>query len=1338
MTILVRALITGAVFACATLHTDPAAAFSGVEVPMASCLARNGTNVVTPPYGGPTPPDWEAAGQLFCFRFAAAHRPTGICPFDGRLCSEVVSCEVLEMNPEFIFGNGAPGAVLLKMREILFGTPGPVFDAGHRSGFSCTCPPFARLSADHRCFCNDGLVWDPSARSCTVPDNCAGGTAEGMCLPGPIKPGKDCIDCPPRGDVTGGTNPINIATGMKFQSETFYRPPTEHGLEIGTVFSSSTSTVGEPLRTGIFGRNRTSAFDRSIRDAGTLGSFGHAIATRPDGRRLDFRRSPGGLILTPDPDIADRLEFAFTGAGQWAGYRYLSAEADVVEAYNADGMLLFEEDRQGRRRLHTYADGSGGQASGFAGSQAFGYIAPICSAPAGWVYRVTAAGGDGGPLPAGKLMCATDHFGRQVHFQYDLRGRAIRAADPGGGTYGFFYDGPSGGCDSSLENRACSAGNLTSVTFPDQTLRVYHYNEQDKVNGGFACPGKAAFAPGRAHLPNHLTGLVDENGARYATWHYDCEGRALSSAHAGGAERITIAYDTPAQGQSSVSDYQVNAETVNQSRVYGFAVSHGVSRNTAVSHPNDRSGASASHTYDANGNIASRLDWNGNRTTFEYHLARNLQVVRVEGLTASGGKTAQTRTISTQWHPSLRLPIRIAEPLRITTLDYDVDGSKCGARGALCSKTVQATGDADGSLGHSAMPFGARAWRYTYNGNGSVLAVDGPRTDVSDVTTYTYHADDDPEPGRRGNMASVRNAAGHVMTVTAYNAHGQPTTLVDANGMITTLAYDARQRLISRSTGSETTGYGYDNAGQLTKVSLPDESFLAYAHDAARRLTSIEDNAGNRITYTLDVMGNRTHEEVRDAADQQAQVRSRIYDVSSRLFRDMGADKQASEFLYDDQGNLVSTKDPLDRVTSRRYDGLNRVHRVIDPALGIVEYAYNGLDAVTSVTDPRGLVTTYDVDGLGNLLRIVSPDTGTTINTYDAAGNLMSQTDAKAQVTRYTYDALNRVSSTLFHDGARHDYAYDEGPAARGRLSAIDERNAAGEVTSRIVYEHDGHGRVISETRTVNSVQYRIAYGYDSAGRLRTMTYPAGRSVDYELDALGRIAQVRTVKDGESQVVVQGVAYHPFGGVKSYVLGNGQAYSRAIDLDGRIVSYSLGNQSFGIGYDAAGRVDFVSELGDPKNSMSYGYDALDRLTSAAVPGTPYSYTYDPVGNRRTSTAGAGTHTYHYGPSANRLIGITTGSGIRSFVHDANGSTISDGINEYAYDSRGRMTSAASSTGATLYQVNALGQRVRKTNSAADSVFHYDLGGRLISETDSNGSVKREYIYLGDVPIGVVQ
>ena len=68
-----------------------------------------------------------------------------------------------------------------------------------------------------------------------------------------------------------------------------------------------------------------------------------------------------------------------------------------------------------------------------------------------------------------------------------------------------------------------------------------------------------------------------------------------------------------------------------------------------------------------------------------------------------------------------------------------------------------------------------------------------------------------------------------------------------------------------------------------------------------------------------------------------------------------------------------------------------------------------------------------------------------------------------------------------------------------------------------------------------------------------------------------------------------------------------------------------------------------------------------------------------------------------------------------------------------------MVSATNSTaGTTNYQVNALGQRIRKTNSAGDVVFHYDTRGRLIAETDQTGVLKREYLYLHDTPVAVAQ
>jgi YD repeat-containing protein len=904
---------------------------------------------------------------------------------------------------------------------------------------------------------------------------------------------------------------------------------------------------------------------------------------------------------------------------------------------------------------------------------------------------------------------------------YDSVSRIVKLIDPAGGVFLYGY------------SASTRYANLTSVTYPDGHQREYRYNEAAQTGG--------------ADLPYALTGIVDENGQRFATYSYNSLGRAIQTVHDFGgsnADRYQLTYNTPAV-QTTITD------PLGTVRTSGFQTILGMVKNTTQTQPAAAATGSATRTtsYDANGNVASRTDWNGNVTNFpSYDLARNLETSRTE---ASG--TPQARTISTQWHPTFRLPAKIAEPLRITSYVYNGDGgASCGVQadgttlvpGVLCSKTIQPTSDATGAAGFGATSAGTpRTWSYTYNANGSVLTMDGPRTDVGDVTTTTYYPNNDADFSKRSNVATITNALGHVTSITAYNAYGQPLTIVDPNGLTTTLAYDLRQRLTSRSVGGELTSYDYDGVGQLTKVTLPDTSFLSYSYDPAHRLTGMSDNLGNRVAYTLDAMGNRTKDEVFDPASSLAQTRSRVFNNLNRLFRELGAQNQTTQYAYDNQGNVTSIDGPLAGTadtTVNAYDALSRLKQVTDPNSGVTQYGYDGVDQLRSVTDPRTLVTTYNVDGLANLNSQQSPDTGATINTYDAAGNLHTQTDAKSQVTTYAYDALNRVTSITFHDTSKQTYAYDLGPNGIGRVSSITETNPQNQVTSVLAYAYDLHGRTTSEMRTIAGVAYALGYGYDSAGRFSGMTYPSGRTIAYAFDALGRINQVSTTpQGGTAQIVASSVVYQPFGGVKSFTLGNGQSYTRGYDLDGRIASYSLGSQIFALGYDAANRITFINDTGNAQNSNTYGYDLLDRLTSAVLPSRPFAYNYDPVGNRSSKTVGSSTDTYAYGTTNNRLASITAQAGaVRGFILDPNGSTTNDGINQYVYDTRGRMAQSTGALGATTYQVNAFGQRIRKTNSTEDRVYLYDTRGRLIAETDPGGALKREYLYLNDIPLAVFQ
>jgi YD repeat-containing protein len=316
--------------------------------------------------------------------------------------------------------------------------------------------------------------------------------------------------------------------------------------------------------------------------------------------------------------------------------------------------------------------------------------------------------------------------------------------------------------------------------------------------------------------------------------------------------------------------------------------------------------------------VASSNDFNGNRTCYSNDSTRNLELVRIEGLSAGASCDSVTpanatlpagsRKTGAEWHPHWPLVARTFAPGRITTKVYNgqpdpFNGNaiaSCAPSGAvlpdglpiavLCKQVEQATTDTNGAAGFAAtLQSGVanRVTTWTYNQWGQVLTEDGPRTDVSDVTTYAYHSDTTADH-LPGDLASVTNAAGQVTLYTKYNRHGQLLESSDANGVLTVNTYDLRQRLLSTTVGGQTTSYTYDAAGQLKRVTLPDMSWVGYDYDDAQRQVAVYDNRGNRIEYVLDNAGNRIGENTKDASGALKRQLTRSIDALGRVQQTTG------------------------------------------------------------------------------------------------------------------------------------------------------------------------------------------------------------------------------------------------------------------------------------------------------------------------------------------------------------------------------------------------------------------------------------------------------------------
>ncbi len=584
--------------------------------------------------------------------------------------------------------------------------------------------------------------------------------------------------------------------------------------------------------------------------------------TRGDGKHFVFNRNEEQWDGAADTN--DRVTPVFnTDRTEVLEWTYRSASADSSERYGANGLLLSITSRAGETQHLTYSTGASNDTT----TSRYPIESPSCS-------KVH----DGLTVPANTLLCVTDHAGRQLNFSYDSSGRIVKVYDPANQAIQYEYDGVSGGCTAAdSTSRACSANNLTKVTYPDGTSRTYIYNERNQINAGVVCTDKPALSAELGHLLKAMTGLVDENGNRHISWTYACDGSATSSELAGGVEKVTLSYAHYSTGYTGTTvKHSVGDPASPQTTTQTFRADPvlGVMKNTSITGTCAECGSVKSRTYDANGNTASATDFNGAITTYVYDLSRNLETSRTD---ASG--TTAARTITTAWHPQYRIPTQVAEPKRLTTYTHDSQGN-------VLTRTEQATQDLSGATGLSAIVVGTpRMWAYTYNSIGKLTSIRGPRTDVVDITTNVYDT--------AGNLSSITNPAGHVTTLLNYDPHGRVGQIVSPDGTVTNLAYTARGWLATRTVTdgaiTETTTFDYAGSGQVKKITQPDGTWTSYTYDGAQRLTQISDQAGNSVTYTLDLTGNRVSEQVSDASGALRRQIARVFDTNNRMKQQTGA-----------------------------------------------------------------------------------------------------------------------------------------------------------------------------------------------------------------------------------------------------------------------------------------------------------------------------------------------------------------------------------------------------------------------------------------------------------------
>lgn len=640
----------------------------------------------------------------------------------------------------------------------------------------------------------------------------------------------------------------------------------------------------------------------------------------------------------------------------------------------------------------------------------------------------------------------------------------------------------------------------------------------------------------------------------------------------------------------------------------------------------------------------------------------------------------------------------------------------------------------------------------TYNARGLLESIDGPRTDVADITRYAY---DDS-----GRLATVTDALGGVTRYADYNAYGNPGTFVDANQVVTRLTYTPEGWLAAttRDAGGvpSTSNVEYDAVGDVVKSTDADGVVIRYVYDDARRLVEIVDGEGNRLHYTLDAAGNRIEEETFDATGSLRRKVSRTFNGLSQLMSvldGMGRTILAFDTAhgYDALGHATESADASGIRRKLGYDGLGRLVNTLENYSGSDEAtrdtqiatSYDSEDHVEGISDREGLNTLYTRNGLGDLTEQSSPDTGTTRYTHDAAGNVIRATDARGITVKYAYDALNRRTSASYADsGSNAQWLYDEANSTTGCESSfpIGRLTRVVEHAVTTTYCYDPKGNVTKKRQVQGPAADTLTYAYTAADRIARIGRPDGGTTVYGRDALGRIVNVSDIPEGgEARTVTSQVVYLPFGPVLSYVLGNGQALTRTYDANYAVTDIVSPAFELHLTRDAMGRI-IESHSGGGSPSETYRYDDLSRLrwVGGLGEGVTESYTYNRTGDRLSKSGGGlATGDYSYLQGSHRLA--TAGAVERTY--DAAGNTLSNAVGgetfSFTYNARNRLASASRNDVVVgTYVYNAAGQRVSKVVSepvAAKTRYTYDETSFLIGESGSNA---RSYIWMDAIPVGL--
>ncbi|WP_394540515.1 putative Ig domain-containing protein [Lysobacter enzymogenes] len=913
---------------------------------------------------------------------------------------------------------------------------------------------------------------------------------------------------------------------------------------------------------------------------------------------------------------------------------------------------------------------------------------------------------------AGRVVGELDAEGYLVEYRYDLAGRRIARtayataaaqAQRASGTLAQVRPAADAANDQTTRWFFDGRGNLVGQLDAEGYLTESLYDEARNERAGKAYALRLTGLSGSETLAT-LRSAAAAGEVRETRRSFDALGRLVAERN---AEGTLTRYHYDVQGNLLRAERAADTSEVRENRlrynVFGELIGELGGEGAARVLPNMTEAQldalfaqyGVRHRYDALGRRIESTDAAGHRT-WTFYDAAGRATFTVQGVAdANGVANALGEVSETRYTAFGEVRDRTDYTGRIVLATA---GSRDSAASAIAALAYVAASDRRRSYAYS--PRGLLAGVTDAEGQQRQYAYNAFDERVREAVlnagaTTTWETDYD----RRGLAIAQRDGVGTTAaraSAAAYDAFGRLVRSTDARGVATAYDYDRLGRRIATFQTVlgrvQSVRQAYDAFGRTIGVADALGRVTTSAYDTANRSTTVTTPEGVAVKTRFDRHGQQV-------------------EVSAPL---PGGAVATTGYVYDRDGRLLSSTDPLGRVAANEYDARGSLVATVDASGRRVELRY---------------------DAAGRLLRRIEDPAGLALTTtyrYDGQGRKIETVDASGRVVAYAYDREGRLTQATQDPAGlnlRTTYAYD----AQGRQVRVVE--GAGTAAARTVqYDYDALGRRVAERSDPDGLNLIVEYAYDAGDRLIRRTearagvtryyYDQAGQLIFTIDPLGAMTRHWYDPNGRRVATRQFLA-----ATDAATLTDATTIAQ---LDARIVWNALDPTSYTV-YDRDGRATLVlSGLGE---LQEYSYDAAGRvaavrryaarwtdlgaqrqdqlLRGVAVPGD-----FDRASLRNDA---ADQITYHVYTAAGELRTTVDNAGaVVSYVYDRAGRVVVH--KRYAHAAQ--LTAALR---AKLLAGTATAQDVvdvTAVDEAADPVAYtgYDGAGRARYRIDANGGV----------------